>query len=250
MKKSTHCVGVFAMGINLVIALSGCSGDPAPTMPGPMPTAGASTGGSGTGGSGGGATAGSAAGGAKTGVQLQVPAYFVKLVGTDAAAGQPAPAAYTGNACQSCHGPNGEGVTSVGPEIRFTPKEYAVDVVRKGRKTPNGGLSAMQPFPAPGLSDADLDAINTWQNSFTKPTTGAGLYLAMCGNCHGPATPSGGSAPVGIQGKTKATVEMYVRNGGSGADPSMRVTYMPKYDTTLLTPGELDLIQTHLGSVP
>ena len=246
MKKSTHCVGVFAMGISLVIALPGCSGDPAPTTPDPMNTAGTSAGGTGGGGMGGGT-----GGGAKMGTQIMYPSYFVKLIGADAAAGQPAPAGYTANACGSCHGPNGEGVIMVGPEVRFTPKDYAAYVVRNGRKTPvSSGPTAMQAFPAPGLSDADLDAINTWQNSFTKPTTGAGLYLAMCGNCHGPVTPSGGSAPVGIQGKTKAIVEMYVRNGGSGTDPSMRVTYMPKYDTTLLTAAELDLIQMHLGSVP
>jgi mono/diheme cytochrome c family protein len=244
MKKSTHCVGVFAMGISLVIALPGCSGDPAPTTPDPMGAAGTSTGGTGGGGMGGGT-----GGGAKMGTQLKEPFYFVKLVGTDAAPGQPAPPAYMGNACGSCHGPNGEGVTMVGPEVRFTPKDYAAYVVRNGRKTPSGGLSPMQAFAAPGLSDADLDAINTWQNSFTKPTTGPGLYLAMCGNCHGPMTPSGGSAPVGIQGKPKADVVKYVRQGGSGMDPSMRATYMPKYDTTLLTDAELDLIQAHLGSL-
>jgi mono/diheme cytochrome c family protein len=245
MKKSTHCVGVFAMGISLVIALPGCSGDPAPTTPDPMNTAGTSAGGTGGGGMGGGT-----GGGAKMGVQIQSPLYHVVLKGADAAPGQPPPAGYTGPAgCKACHGPNGEGVMSVGPEIRFTPKEYAVYAVRNGRKTPMNTASAMGAFPASSLSDADLDAINTWQNSFAKPTTGPGLYLAMCGNCHGPMTPSGGSAPVGIQGKPKADVVKYVRQGGSGMDPSMRTTYMPKYDTTLLTDGELDLIQAHLGSL-
>jgi mono/diheme cytochrome c family protein len=184
------------------------------------------------------------------GVQLQSPTYHVQLKGADAAPGMPYPAAYKSAGCTSCHGENAEG-NLVGPEIRFTPKDYAVAVVRGGRKTPNGMLSAMLPFPATGtgaVSDADLDAINTWQNSFPKPTTGEGLYKAMCGNCHGPMTPTGGSAPVGIQGKSKVEVAMYVRNG-NGTDVTMRATYMPKFDTTLLTDAELALIETYLGSM-
>jgi len=237
MKKSTHWMGVFAMGICSVTALSGCSGDPTPA---PMNAAGTTSTTGGTGGTGGGA-----AGGA-TGTQLQSPAYFVKLSGTDAAPGQAAPAAYA-STCFVCHGANGEGVAGLGPEVRFTPKEYAAWVVRNGRKTPNGAVSGMAAFPASSVSDADLDAVNTWQNSFTKPTTGQGLYLAMCGNCHGPTTPTGGSAPVSIKGKSQVDVAMYVRNGGSGTDPSMRATYMPKYDTTLLSDTEVASIVAYLA---
>jgi mono/diheme cytochrome c family protein len=240
MKKSTHGVGVFAMGISSLIALSGCSGDPAPTMPDPMTMAGASTGGSGGGGTGGGAAGG------RTGTQIAYPNYFVKLTGTDAAPGMPAPSVYVNNACSACHGTNAEGVIGAGPEIRFTPKDYAVYVVRNGRKAPTtGGTTGMLAFTT--LPEADLDAINTWQNSFAKPTTGQGLYLAMCGNCHGPTTPTGGSAPVSIKGKSQVEVAMYVRNGGSGTDPSMRATYMPKYDTTLLTDAELTSIVMYLA---
>jgi mono/diheme cytochrome c family protein len=199
--------------------------------------------GSSSGGSGGGGTGGATAGG-PTGTQLQTPAYFVKLSGADATPGQPAPAMFTNNACAACHGSNAEGVVSTGPEIRFTPKDYAVWVVKNGRKLPNGMPSVMAAFPS--ISDADLDAINTWQNSFPKPTTGQGLYLAMCGNCHGPVTPTGGSAPVSIKGKSQVDVAMYVRNG-NGTDPSMRATYMPKYDTTLLTDAELTSIVMYLA---
>ena len=142
---------------------------------------------------------------------------------------------------------SGTGTASIAPEIRFTPKDYAVAVVRNGRKTPAGGDSAMTPYPATSVSDADLEAINTWQNSFPKPTTGQGLYKAMCGNCHGPSAPTGGSAPVSIQGKSKAQVAMFVRNG-FGTDVTKRAEYMPKYDTTLLTDAELALIETYLGS--
>jgi mono/diheme cytochrome c family protein len=238
MKKSTHCVGVLAMGISLVLALSGCSGDPTPTMP--------NTAGTSAGGSGGGGTGGSAAGSGPTGTQLQSPAYHVTLKGADAAAGQPAPAAYGSALCSSCHGANAEG-TGVGPEIRFTPKEYAVYAVRKGRKTPSGQDSAMFPVATTTLSDADLDAINTWQNSFPKPTGGQGLYLAMCGNCHGPTTPTGGSAPVSIKGKSQMDVAKYVREGGKGTDPAMRATYMPRFDATLVSDAEITAIVGYLN---
>lgn len=236
MKKSTQWLGVFAIGICSVTALPGCSGDPAPsTMP--MNTAGAT------------GTAGTTGAGGMTGTQLQSPGYFVKLTGADAAPGQPAPAGYTAatTSCGTCHGANGEGVQSLAPEIRFTPKDYAVFVVRNGRKTPNGMVSGMAPFDATKISDADLDAINTWQNSFTKPTTGQGLYLAMCGNCHGPTTPTGGSAPVSIKGKSQVDVAMYVRTG-NGTDVANRATYMPKFDTTLLSDTELASIVTYLNT--
>jgi mono/diheme cytochrome c family protein len=244
MKKSSHWVGVFAMGICSASVVAGCSAEDPVT---PAGTAGTGTAGTGTAGTG---TGGTSAGGAAAGVQLQSPAYHVQLKGADITAGMPAPAAFKTAGCNSCHGENGEG-NLVGPEIRFTPKDYAVAVVRGGRKTPSGALSAMAAFPATGtasVSDADLDAINTWQNSFAKPATGEGLYKAMCGNCHGPATPTGGSAPISIQGKPKAEVAMYVRNG-NGTDVTMRATYMPKYDTTLLTDAELALIETYLGSM-
>jgi mono/diheme cytochrome c family protein len=159
----------------------------------------------------------------------------------------PAAAAYTAAGCSACHGANAEG-TTIGPENRFTPKDYAVAVVRNGRMNPNGAPSAMIAFAQGTLSDADLDAINVWQNSFPKPATGQGIYKAMCGNCHGPTTPTGGSAPISIQGKSKMDVQMYVRNG-NGTDVTKRAEYMPKFDTTLLTDADLALIEGYLGSM-
>jgi mono/diheme cytochrome c family protein len=239
MKKLTQWMGVCAIAISSAATLSGCSGDPAP---GPSPST-AGTGGTATGTAG---TSGTGTGG-MTGTQLPSPAYHVVLTGADLTTGMPAPAAYTNAGCTSCHGNNGEG-NSIGPEIRFTPTDYARAVVRNGRKTPANAPSLMVGFPATSLSDGDLDTINTWQNSFPKPQTGQGLYRAMCGNCHGPNMATGGSAPISIQGKSKIDVAMYVRSG-NGTDIAMRASYMPKFDETLLTPGELDMIETYLGSM-
>jgi mono/diheme cytochrome c family protein len=251
MKKSTQWAGVFAMGIISAAALSGCtSADPGTTgaggaanMAGAAPMAGSGTT------AGAGTTAGSGMGGsAPMGTQLKSPQYFTILSGADATAGAAAPAGYGTAACSSCHGPAGAGTMSLGPEIRFTPKEYAVAVVRNGRKNPDGTTSLMAAYPATSVSDADLDAIATWLNSLPKPTTGQGLYKAMCGNCHGPNMATGGSAPVSIQGKPKSQLKTLVRNG-FGTDVTKRAEYMPKYDTTLLTDAELDLIAGYLGSM-
>ena len=240
MKKLTFWVGALATGLIFPLTTA-CSSDP--DDPGTKP----STGGSGTGGSG---TAGSATAGMGTGglmgTQLQSPNYLVTLTGADVTAGMPAPAAYMTN-CSACHGASAQGMSGLGPENRFTPKDYAVAVVRGGRSAPNGTLTLMTAWPQANISDADLDAINLWQNSFPKPPTGQGMYLAMCGNCHGP-TAGGGSAPIGVMGKSKADVANFVRNG-NGTDFANRKEYMPKFDTTLLTEADLALIEGYLNSM-
>jgi mono/diheme cytochrome c family protein len=233
MKKLTFWVGVIATGL-ISSLTTACSS---------TPDDGGNKGGSSTGGTG--ATGGST--GVGGGTQLAYPAYLTTLTGADATPGQPAPAAYTAAGCNACHGANAEG-TAVGPENRFTPKAYAVAAVRNGRLAPNGTPSAMVAFGAGTLSDADLDAINVWQNSFPKPTSPQGMYKAMCGNCHGPNMPTGGSAPISIQGKSKMDVMMYVRNG-NGTDPAKRAEYMPAFDAALLTDADLALIETYLGSM-
>jgi mono/diheme cytochrome c family protein len=159
----------------------------------------------------------------------------------------PQPAGYKAGGCNSCHGENGEG-NIIGPEIRFTPPDYSKAIVRGGRNDPAGMPTAMVVIPTATVSDADLDATISWLNAFPKPATGEGLYKAMCGNCHGPSMATGGSAPIGIIGKTKADVSMFVRNG-NGTDFKNRKEYMPKFDATLLTEAELTLIQTYLQSI-
>jgi mono/diheme cytochrome c family protein len=230
MKKSTQWMGLCAIALCSAAALSGCSSTPDPA---PANAGGTSAGGAGS-------------GGAK-GTQLQSPSYFVKLSGADVTAGMPYPAAYMTAGCNACHGEHAEG-SLIGPENRFTPKDYAIAVVRNGRNTPANTVSAMAAFATTALSDADLEAINTWQNSFPKPATPQGIYLAMCGNCHGPTSPTGGSAPISIQGKPKMDVQMFVRNG-FGADFKNRAEYMPKFDATLLSETDLAQIETFLGSM-
>jgi mono/diheme cytochrome c family protein len=237
MMKSTHWVGVFAIGICSAAALSGCSGDPAPTNQ-PMGTAGTP------------ATGGASTGGA-TGIQLTGPAAYTQLTGADAtASATPAPSAWVGKGCNACHGNNGEGTSMIGPEVRHTPTTYAQWVVRNGR--PPFIMAQFPEVPAAMKTDvsaADLTSILTWLQGQPKPTTPEGLYKDFCGNCHGPKMGTGGSAPISIIGKKMTEVTMKVR-GGEGTDPSMRSAYMPIIDAAALSDTELGLIMTFIGATP
>lgn len=250
--KKMHWLGVIATSLISASTLAGCSGDD-PLPAGTAGTGGTGTAGTGTGGTGGtagtgtagsGGSAGTGGSGTSTpGVQLQSPAYHVMLSGADATPGAAAPAVYaTTLACAGCHGDSGQGAGQLGPDVRFVPADYAKAVIRGGR---TGTL--MVPYAASTLSDADLDAVIAWMNGLPKPMTGEGLYKAMCGNCHGPTMPTGGSAPINIQGASIANVDKFVREG-HGTDIADRKEYMPKYDTTLLTDAELTLIKTFIGA--
>jgi mono/diheme cytochrome c family protein len=249
--KKMHWSGIIATGLISMSAMAGCSGDDAPAVNG---TAGMSSGGSGTAGSGtagsgtaGSGTAGSGTGGtgSNVGVQLTGPAAFTILTDAEAPEGTAAPAGYA--TCLACHRPKGEGFDQLAPEIRHTPADFLKGVVRAGRLDHTGAMTGMGAYTTAQVSDADLDAIAAWTLSLPKPTTPEGLYHSMCGNCHGPKTPTGGGSPISIQGVSKDKLKMLVRNG-NGTNVNDRKEYMPKYDTTLLTDQELDLIGTFIGA--
>ena len=130
---------------------------------------------------------------------------------------------------------------SLGTEIRHTPTLYSNYVVRNGR----GATSLMQPFPVASLADADLAAIQAWLAGQPKPTTGQGLYLDYCANCHG-ATGGGGTVPVRASMLPTATITATVR-AGHGTDPAQRGLYMPAFGADMLTDGEVTMIAQFLG---
>jgi mono/diheme cytochrome c family protein len=179
---------------------------------------------------------------------------YVVLSGADAAAGAtPAPAKYS--SCATCHGPAGQG-TVIAPEVRHIPTPFSSHVIRNGRLDANNMQTAMvansaaAPAPAGGqvLTDAEVAELAGWLNSHPKPVTGDALYKDFCGNCHGPAMASGGSVGVKLlAGISTATVNSAVRTG-YGAVTGPRTTYMPAFDTTLLTDQELGLIATFIGA--
>jgi mono/diheme cytochrome c family protein len=218
--------------------------------PGTSGTTGTTAGASTTGGSGGGAPVVEKP---PTGVKLTGSSAYTLLSGADAAPGPtPAPAKYgtsAGAACYTCHGANGEGLSGLGPELRHTPPVYATAIVRHGRPG-----TIMVPFPATSdkpeqtLNDPELTEVLTWLGSLPRPTTPEGLYKDFCGTCHGPTNGNGGAVPYKVTGLAKTAVELTVRSG-AGNDPTSRNTYMPKFDTTMLSDAELAQIQTFLGSL-
>jgi mono/diheme cytochrome c family protein len=251
------------------LAFSGCSGAEEPVTPGGVSGSGGSAVGGGSGGAGvagsgvsgsattGGSSAGGAAGGSGGGAAAGTekvapvigPTGFAILAPADAMAGATAAPAKWGGNCSACHGQQGQGTSSIGPEVRHIPVDFATSVIRNGRKDANGGFTAMSAFKAEAITDAELTELITWLNSGPKPTTGASLYKDFCGNCHGPSMASGGSTGVKIlAGISGATVDGAVRNG-VGTDVGQRTSYMPKFDTTLLTDAELALIKTYIGAI-
>ncbi len=246
MKKSSYLLGMLALGLLSISATSGCSSeDPANSGPnGGMAAGGMAAGGMATGG----VTAGGGSGGAPasgvpkmTGQYVAGAAAFTILSATDAVAGPaPAPEGYTKMGCNGCHGTHGQGAASLGPEIRHTPATYSNYVVRNGRPS-----SFMSPFPEASLTTAQLAEIQTWLAGQPKPTTGQGLYLDYCANCHGP-TGGGGSVPVKASALPTATITATVR-AGAGADPAQRGLYMPAFGADILTDAEVTMIAQFLG---
>ena len=146
-----------------------------------------------------------------------------------------------------CHGTVGQGVNFLAPEIRHVPAAYAQQVVRKGRFF-NGVQTGMVAFPTVStdptvlpITDADLTAVISWLDGQPKPTTGQGLFLDFCGNCHG-KDGGGGIQPVKILGETIMAVNQKVRFG-EGMDIAMRNAFMPPEDTNALSDAELAMIE-------
>src|SRR6478752_7112019 len=178
--KRAYWVGFVATGLITISALSGCSGDADHGNPSATAGTGAGT----TGG-----TGGSTGTGAKPGTMLTPANSYTVLSDADAPAATTAAPAKWGTYCGLCHGPNAQGISGLGTELRHVDATMATWVVRNGR-------NAMSKYSTTDVSDAELTEILTWLNALPKPTTPTGLYRDFCGTCHGPTTPSGGAVAI------------------------------------------------------
>ena len=142
--------------------------------------------------------------------------------------------------CSSCHGPEGEG-TSLGYELRHPPREHAEWVVRNGRPGDEFEGSQMLAYVPEAISDAQLQAIFDYLDSFPVPTDGPGLYLDYCGNCHGQDA-AGGVVGVDIRDKAFNDILEKVRVGIGIGNPGGRMTYMPQWDASALGDDQIQLI--------
>jgi mono/diheme cytochrome c family protein len=141
----------------------------------------------------------------------------------------------------------GEG-TVLGYELRHPLRPFSTWVVRNGRSGGEFPSSVMLPYSADLLSDADLGAIFDYLASFPQPTTGEGLYLDYCANCHG-ADARGGMAGADISDKGFNDASEKVRRGEGGVDYGNRAAYMPAFGGEVLSDDELRAITDYLATL-
>jgi mono/diheme cytochrome c family protein len=153
-------------------------------------------------------------------------------------------------ACATCHGLDGTG-TDDGPQILSPVRPYATYVVRHGRANEMGFMTGMDPFDSDALADHELVAILDWLSAAAKPTTGEGLYVRFCGNCHG-ADAWGGRVGQDLTREIDETDELFekVREGHGGARYADRTEYMPGWTRAALIDEDVLAIAAYIGSLP
>ena len=150
--------------------------------------------------------------------------------------------------CSPCHGNEGEG-TPLGYEIQHPVRDYSTWVARNGRPAGNPELpgSVMVGYAPGTLDDATLTEIWDYLDSFPQPTTGEGLYLDYCRNCHGEDA-AGGITGVDIRPELGEIFEK-VREGEHVGDWANRAEAMPIFDESRLSDAEIQLIADHVATL-
>lgn len=144
--------------------------------------------------------------------------------------------------CAHCHGDDALG-SDDGPEVRHPNADYVRWIVREGRMDHPDFPEGMPPVPDECLTDAMIEEIITFLNSFPQPTTGAELYADYCANCHG-ADGEGGVTGVGLDGELHHNADIAVSGNDTTNYPS-RESYMPGQGDKL-TAAEIQLITDYL----
>lgn len=144
--------------------------------------------------------------------------------------------------CTHCHGEDALG-TEDGPEIRHPNADYVRWLVREGRMDHPDYPEGMPPVPSECLTDAMIEEIMTFLNSFPQPTTGAELYADYCANCHG-ADGRGGITGISLDGELHENAGIAV-SGNATSMYGNREAYMPGQGDKLTT-AEIQLITDYL----
>ncbi len=147
----------------------------------------------------------------------------------------PAPALYMAH-CASCHGEQGRGKPGEAPEIQHPVKDYATWIIRTGRSHATY-LTEMPPFDEYLAPESEVADVLSYLNTFVQPTTGKGLFLDYCGNCHG-ADAKGGTTGHPLIGLTGAFEEA-VRQGRNLNQMGSRTSYMPRWKEVELSDSEI-----------
>jgi mono/diheme cytochrome c family protein len=151
--------------------------------------------------------------------------------------------------CGNCHGADGAGTLEDGPQIQSPVRGFATYVVRTGRGKEMGFKQEMEPFSTADLSDRQLTSILDFLSAVPHPTTGQGLYLRFCGNCHG-ANAQGGRVGESVAREESDEIDEKVREGHGGTNYASREKYMPAWSSAELTTTEVQLITEYLGGLP
>lgn len=144
--------------------------------------------------------------------------------------------------CAPCHGMEGQGVETLGYELRHPVREYATWVIRNGRSEGELAPSSMSAYPPEVVSDAQLQEIFDWLDGFPQPETGEGLYMDYCRNCHGVDPNDGGVVAKEVGEKGFADALEKIREGEGGTAYGSRLAYMPGFDAGVLSDAEVMLI--------
>lgn len=148
--------------------------------------------------------------------------------------------------CAPCHGTQGEG-TVLGYAVQHPERGYATWVVRNGRMGTELAPSIMSPYSEAAFSDAELEAMFDYLDSFPKPSDGEGLYLDYCRNCHGEDA-AGGEAQKDIRFELGEALEK-VREGEGGTNYGARLNYMPSWTSAELSDDDVAAIVAYIQSL-
>ena len=121
-------------------------------------------------------------------------------------------------------------------------------MIRNGRTGGEFPGSEMAAYPEALLDDAEVDAILGWLDAFEQPTTGEGLYLDYCANCHG-ADAGGGVVEKPIEYEGVHDLLEKVREGEGGTNYGARLQYMPAVASDRLDDDEVTAIAEHIAGL-
>ena len=152
--------------------------------------------------------------------------------------------------CATCHGTLGLG-TPLAPNIQHPVRNYYTWVIRNGRSGhPEYPAAPMAPYDATVLSDDTLNQILDFLAAEPQPTTGEGLYMDYCSNCHG-ADARGGVTGQSIAGVSFGEMLEAIREGENLAlfDDNQRSSYMPSWTQEELTTDDVLLINDYVDTL-
>lgn len=153
------------------------------------------------------------------------------------------PALYKAH-CASCHGVEGRGKSGQAPEIQHPVNDYALWIIRTGRKHPTY-LTGMPAFDEHLAPDSQVVDVLTYLHRVAQPTTGKGLFLDYCANCHGADARGGttGRSLIGLSG----AFEESVRQGRNLNQMGSRSNYMPRWKTSEVSEAEVSAMADYVG---